>query len=134
MEIKLNELSQSALAYLGDSVFELCVRTLLVKKGYTKSKKLNVAALEYVTASSQAKAVERILPFLNEEEEEIYRRGRNMSVNNIPKSASCGEYKMATGLEVLFGYLHLAGRTQRIEELFAIAYNETEINGGNKNE
>ncbi|MBQ7293594.1 MAG: ribonuclease III [Clostridia bacterium] len=134
MEIKLNELSQSALAYLGDSVVELCVRTLLVKKGYTKSKTLNAAALEYVTASAQAKAVQKILPFLTEEEAEIYRRGRNMSVNNIPKSASCGEYKMATGFEVLFGYLHIAGRTKRIEELFSIAYDETEINGGNKNE
>ena len=134
MEIKLNELSQSALAYLGDSVVELCVRTLLVKKGYTKSKKLNAVALEYVTAPAQAKAAQRILPVLTEEEEEIFKRGRNMSVNNIPKSASCGEYKIATGFEVLFGYLHMAGRQQRIEELFSIAYSETEINGGNENE
>ena len=122
MEIKLNELSQSALAYLGDSVMELCVRAMLVKKGYSKSKQLNAAALEYVTASAQAQAVERLLPYLSEEEKEVYQRGRNSSVNNIPKSASCSEYKMATGLEALFGYLYLADKQDRINELFSLAY------------
>ena len=122
MEIRLNELSQSALAYLGDSVIELCVRAMLVKKGYSKSKKLNSSALEYVTATAQARAVERILPFLSDEEKEVYQRGKNSSVNNIPKSASCGEYKMATGFEALFGYLYLADRQERINELFTLAY------------
>ncbi len=122
MEIRLNELSQSALAYLGDSVMELCVRSMLVKKGYSKSKKLNAAALEYVTAPAQARAAERLLPYLSEEEKEVYQRGRNSSVNNVPKSASCGEYKSATGLEALFGYLYLAQRQDRIDELFSLAY------------
>ena len=122
MEIRLNEFSQSALAYLGDSVMELCVRSMLVKKGYSKSKKLNAAALEYVTAPAQARAAERLLPYLSEEEKEVYQRGRNSSVNNVPKSASCGEYKSATGLEALFGYLYLAQRQDRIDELFSLAY------------
>ena len=135
MEAMLREISTPALAYLGDSVVELCVRTMLVKKGVSSSKRLNAAALEYVTAKAQAKAVEKILPLLSEEENAVYHRGRNISHANVPKSASLSEYRMATGLETLFGYLHLGGRVDRIEELFKIAYQtENEINGGNENE
>ena len=135
MEIKLKEVSTAALAYLGDSVMELCVRKMLVEKGVSSSKRLNAKALEYVTAKAQAQAAAKILPLLSEEEGAIYHRGRNISHVNVPKSASLSEYRMATGLETLFGYLHLAGNTARIDELFKIAYLDmNEINGGNKNE
>lgn len=133
MEAMLREISTPALAYLGDSVVELCVRAMLVKKGVSSSKRLNAAALEYVTAKAQAQAVAKILPLLTEEEDAVYHRGRNIGHTNVPKSASVTEYRMATGFEALFGYLHLAGRNERIDELFAVAYGETE-NGGNKNE
>lgn len=135
MEIKLKEVSTAALAYLGDSVMELCVRKMLVERGFSSSKRLNAKALEYVTAKAQAQAASKILPLLNEEEDAIYHRGRNISHANVPKSASLSEYRMATGLEALFGYLHLSGNTERINELFKIAYSDgNEINGGNKNE
>ena len=135
MEIKLKEVSTAALAYLGDSVMELCVRKMLVEKGFSSSKRLNAKALEYVTAKAQAQAAAKILPLLSEEEGAIYHRGRNISHANVPKSASLSEYRMATGLETLFGYLYLAGNTARIDELFKIAYLDmNEINGGNKNE
>ena len=135
MDIKLKEVSTAALAYLGDSVMELCVRKMLVERGFSSSKRLNAKALEYVTAKAQAAAVARILPLLNEEEDAVYHRGRNISHANVPKSASLSEYRMATGFEALFGYLHLAGKNDRIDELFKIAYLDmTELNGGNKNE
>ena len=120
--LPLNEISTQALAYLGDCVIELMVRELLVERGIASSGKLNAAALEFVRASTQAAATERILPILSEEEERYYRRGRNSTHLNIPKSARPAEYRMATGLETLFGYLHLSGQTARARELFAAAY------------
>lgn len=124
--IPLNEISTSALAYLGDCVLELRVRELLVKQGLSKSGHLNAEALHFVRASAQAEAMERILPLLTEEETRIYKRGRNSGHLNVPKSASQSQYRTATGMEVLFGYLHLSEQVQRIEELFAAAYPQTE--------
>ena len=124
--IPLNEISTPALAYLGDCVLEMRVRELLVGKGLSKSGHLNQEALRYVRASAQAAAMERILPLLSEEEERIYKRGRNSGHLNVPKSASQGEYRMAPGMEVLLGYLHLAGQEERIRALFEAAYPSSE--------
>ena len=112
----------AALAYLGDSVLELLVRERLVNKGVYQSRKLNRMALDYVTASRQAAAAERILPMLTEEENTVYHRGRNLDHANIPKSATRSEYLAASGFEALFGYLHLAGARDRMNELFCAAY------------
>ena len=120
----INTVSTAALAYLGDSVIELCVRRYLVEIGFSSSKHLNSAALEFVRANAQAEAAHKVIPCLSEEEDAIYRRGRNIGHTNTPKSASVGEYRMATGLEALFGYLKLCGREERIDELFKIAYAE----------
>ncbi|MBO5305276.1 MAG: ribonuclease III [Clostridia bacterium] len=121
MGIDLKQVSTAALAYLGDSVFELMVRQMLVEKGITDSRHLNTEALKYVTASAQAAAVKKILGALSEEEDAVYHRGRNIGHTNVPKHATVMEYRMATGLETLFGYLHLTGRSERIEELFALS-------------
>ncbi len=126
MSINLTELSTAALAYLGDSVLEVRVRRLLVEKGLAGSRSLNRAALSYVTAPMQALAVSRILPLLNEEESGVFHRGRNKGHSAIPKNATVAEYRMATGFEALFGYLYLAGKEERIDELFRIAYQETQ--------
>ena len=114
--------SSAALAYLGDAVLELQVRKRLLEMGYTSSKKLNVHALEYVRAGAQARAMERIQPLLTEEEDAVFHRGRNIGHTNTPKSATVAEYRAATGMEALFGYLHLAGQKERIGELFDAAY------------
>ncbi len=124
--LKPAELSTPSLAYLGDCVMELCVRSRLLVRGFTTSRDLNAQALNYVRASAQAEAVERILPLLTEEEAAVYRRGRNMGHGNIPKSATMGQYRMATGLEVLFGYLYVTGNRARIDELFLLAYEPME--------
>ena len=120
---QLKTVSNAALAYLGDSVIEVCVREHLVSLGLSTSAHLNKASLDFVRASAQAEAVKRILPLLSEEETAVFKRGRNIGHTNTPKSASVGEYRMATGMEALFGWLHLAGREDRIKELFRTAYN-----------
>ena len=121
-----NELSTAALAYLGDSVLELLVREKLVSDGFSDSGNLNRESLKYVKAGAQAAAMRKILPSLTEEEEAVFKRGRNMSGGNVPKSATMSEYRAATGLEVLFGYLHVSGRRERIAELFKMAYAKSE--------
>ena len=118
------QIGASALAYLGDSVLEVLIREALVLKGYEKSSKLNSEALKYVTAVNQAKAFTNIESVLNENEAQIFRRGKNSSHLNIPKSASAIEYKTATGFEAIFGYLRLTGNEERIIELFRLAYPE----------
>ena len=95
-----NELSTAALAYLGDSVIELLVREKLVSDGFSDSGNLNRESLKYVKAGAQAAAMRNILPSLNEEEEADFKRGRNMSGGNVPKSATMSEYRTATGMEV----------------------------------
>ena len=118
------QIGASALAYLGDSVLEVLIREALVLKGYEKSSKLNSEALKYVTAVNQAKAFTNIEGVLDENEAQIFRRGKNSSHLNIPKSASAIEYKTATGFEAIFGYLRLTGNEERIKELFKLAYPE----------
>lgn len=118
------ELSSSALAYLGDSVIEICVRRFLVSAGISHSAELNSLALNFVRASAQSEAVKLILPMLTEDEEGAFRRGRNMGHSSSPKSATVGQYRAATGMEALFGWLYIQGMQDRIDELFAVAYKE----------
>ena len=121
-KIDIKTVSGSALAYLGDSVIELCVREYLVNLGISSSSHLNEKALKYVRASAQAEAMKNILQLLDEEESAVFRRGRNMGHSSTPKSASVSEYRTATGMEALFGWLHLSGKTERMHELFFAAY------------
>ena len=124
--MELREISVAALAYLGDSVIELCVRRHLVERGLSTSAHLNEAALSFVRAGAQAEAMKRLIPHLSEEEDRYFRRGRNMGHSSVPKRATVSEYRAATGMEVLFGYLYLSGNTARIEELFSLAYPQSE--------
>ena len=116
---KLQSISTLGLAHLGDGVFELMVRSWLCLQGKATSRGLNRAAVRYVAAPAQARAVEKLLPVLTEEEEAVYRRGRNTSPHSIPQNASRADYQAATGLEALFGWLWLQGRSQRLNQLFA---------------
>lgn len=123
MAENLNTYSSAALAYLGDCALELCVREYLVKeKGISSSAKLNKQALDFVKASRQAEAMKNILPILTEKESDVFHRGRNMGHSSTPKSATVAEYRSATGMEALFGWLHLSDDKERINELFRIAY------------
>ena len=114
--------SVHALAYLGDSVLESLIRERLILKGFEKSSSLNKEALNYVTAKNQAVAFGNIEATLTEKEADIFRRGKNSSHLNVPKSASPKEYKIATGFEAVFGYLKLEKNEIRIAELFNLAF------------
>lgn len=117
---QLRAISTLGLAHLGDGVFELMVRSWLCLHGKATSKGLHRATVRYVAAPAQAKAVEKILPLLSEEEGDVFRRGRNTSPHSVPQNASRADYQTATGLEALFGWLWLQGRTERLNELFAV--------------
>ena len=112
-------LSPSVLAFVGDAVYSLLVRTFLSDKS-RPSDALHKAAVGFVSAQAQAKAFAAVKEKLTEEELEIFNRGRNFHTNNTPKSSNPADYHTATGLETLFGFLHLEGRQDRIEELFKI--------------
>lgn len=120
----LLNLSSLGLAHLGDSVFEVMVRSWLCLHGKAKAKDLHRATVKYVAAPAQAAAMERILPMLTEEEADVFRRGRNTAPHSVPKAASRREYQAATGFEALFGWLYLQGRTERLNQLFAAVMEE----------
>ena len=105
------------LAYLGDCVYELVIRSMLVESGITHVSELNKAAVSYVRAGAQAELMQKIEPLLDEDEKAVYHRGRNAKSASIPKNASVAEYRAATGFEALIGYLYLSGRHDRILEL-----------------
>lgn len=119
-------ISSLGLAHLGDGVFELMVRSWLCLHGKATSKGLHRATVRYVAAPAQARAVEKILPLLEESEQDVFRRGRNTSPHSVPQNASRADYQAATGLEALFGWLWLQGRTDRLNELFAVMMEEEE--------
>ena len=117
---RLLSLSSLGLAHLGDSVFEVMVRSWLCLHGKAKVKDLHRATVKFVAAPAQARRYERIAPVLTEEEQDVFRRGRNTAPHSVPKAATRGEYQTATALEALFGWLYLQGRTERLNELFGL--------------
>lgn len=118
----IRSVSSAELAFLGDSVLEVLVRERIVC--HPNGEAPAPRALGYVTAVAQSAAVERILPLLTQEEMDVFRRGRNGVHGAIPKSASAAEYRRATGMECVFGWLWLCGDTARCRELFAAAYGD----------
>lgn len=125
MEIQdINRISMLGLAHIGDSVYELLVRTMLCTQGHQSVTELHKLTVSYVNAPAQARAVEKIMADLSAEELAIYKRGRNCKVHSVPHNASIGEYHAATGIEALFGWLYLKGETERIGELFALIMEE----------
>lgn len=121
---EIRGISSIGLAHLGDAVYELLVRTYLCANGKATGKGLHRATVELVCAPKQATLSEKILPLLNEEENAVFKRGRNANVNSIPAHASRSEYQQATALEALFGWLYLNGRKERINALFCAMMEE----------
>lgn len=116
----LNAISMLGLAHIGDAVYELLTRTMLCADGNKKVTNLHKKTVAIVNAPAQAAAAARMLPMLTEDEAYIYKRGRNAKVNSVPQKADIAQYHAATGLEALFGWLYLQGKTERINELYAI--------------
>ena len=117
-EDDIRAISSIGLAHIGDGVYELLVRTYLCAHGKATGKGLHRATVQLVCAPEQARRAQRILPLLTEEEQEVYRRGRNAHVHSIRQHASRTEYQQATALEALLGWLYLSGHRERINELF----------------
>ena len=123
----VNKISMLGLAHVGDAVYELLYRSKLCTDGHTAVAEMHRMTVAFVRAEAQAEAAAKLLPVLTTEEASVYKRGRNAKVNSVPHTADNGQYHASTGLEALFGWLYLLGRTERINELFNI------ITGGTDN-
>ena len=124
---KLHAMSSIGLAHLGDAVYELLVRTYLCVHGKATGKGLHRATVALVCAPKQAELSEKLLPLLTEEEQDVFRRGRNANVHTIPHSADRAQYQKATALETLFGWLYLKGEKERVNALFAAMMEENDV-------
>ncbi|MCR4605368.1 MAG: ribonuclease III [Eubacterium sp.] len=119
-----NQAGPLKLAYVGDAVYELVIRTIVFDSGETSVKKMNRHAQDLVNATTQAKLAKRILPKLNEEEEGIFKRGRNTKTTSVSKHSDIKDYRVATGFESLFGYWYFSGQLERGIELLKNAIDE----------
>lgn len=115
-------MSPIVLAYIGDAVFELLVRQYLISQPNQKSHHLHREATKFVSAKGQKRILELWQPHLTEEEADVVRRGRNAKSGSAPKNADLADYRLATALESLVGYLYYEGRIDRLELLFAVAF------------
>lgn len=120
----LTQMNGVTLAYIGDAVIELLIREALLASAVMDTGKLSAMAQTLVCAPAQSEIVEILLPLLTEKEEAAYRLGRNHRITGKPKRATVAEYSRATGLEAIFGYLHLVGENERIHVLFKAGYEE----------
>ena len=109
--------SPLALAYIGDAVYDLIIRTVVVERANRSANELHHITVGYVSAGAQAKIVETLMDSLTEEEKSVYRRGRNSKPHTMAKNASAGDYLKATGFEAVLGYLYLSDRMDRVLEL-----------------
>lgn len=123
-EPKASAYSPLTLAYLGDAVYELVIRTILVEQANAPVNKLHKRSSALVKASAQAQLLQVMEPHLSEEEAAVYRRGRNAKSYTMAKNASMIDYRMATGFEALMGYLFLEREFERILELIRLASKE----------
>lgn len=119
-EQELRQCSSLALAHMGDSVYELMTRGYLTSSGLVTNRNLHRETIRLVCAGAQAAGSHAITPMLTEEEQAVFRHGRNAKAKSIPKSASPAEYALATAVESLFGWLYLRQRYDRLNELFSV--------------
>ncbi|MCL2437396.1 MAG: ribonuclease III [Clostridiales bacterium] len=115
------QLNTTALAYIGDAVYEVHVRNHVLQSGQANADKLHQMAVKYVKAEGQAKALKAIFDQLSEEEQDLVKRARNRKTTSKPNNANPVAYKLATALEALIGHLYLTGNTERLEEIIKLA-------------
>lgn len=124
-EVDIRTYSPQVLAYIGDGVYELVIRTILVSRGNRQANALHKTASRYVKASAQAKMILAIQEDLTEEERYAYRRGRNAKAFSMAKNATMSDYRHATGFEALIGFLYLTGQMQRMVDLIKMGIDRT---------
>ena len=120
-EVDVRTYSPLALAYIGDAIYDLVIRTIVVERGNTSANKLHKKTVTYVNARVQARMIEAMIEELTEEEQAVYKRGRNAKSYTTAKNASIIEYRKATGFEALCGYLYLTGNQERMLALIQTA-------------
>ena len=116
-ENQVRMMNPLVLAYIGDTIYDLLVRTYLIMTSTVTVHNLHHQAINFVSAGAQAHTLEEIFEKLTDEEKSIIRRGRNAKSGTVPKNADIGEYRHATGFEALLGYLYLTERTDRLMEI-----------------
>ena len=121
---QIKAISNLGLAHIGDGVFELLPRSWLCGHARLTVGRMHKDNIALVQAKAQARFADKLLPLLTEDEKALYRRGKNSHVHAVPKSCTPAEYAKATGLEALFGALYLAGKTERLNELFKAVMEE----------
>ena len=119
-ETEVNLMSPLVWAYVGDSVYEVFIRTHLVETTKLKPHKLHIETIKYVKAKAQAEMLEKLQDILTDKEKEIVRRTRNTENHHLPKNASLKDYMHATAFEGLIGYLYLSGQSDRLKEILNI--------------
>lgn len=112
--------SPLTLAYIGDAIYDLYIRTILVSRGNKQANKLHKEASSLVKAPTQSKMIEVLEPLFTKEEESVYKRGRNAKSYTAAKNATMGEYRRATGFEAVMGYLYLTDQNNRMIDLIKI--------------
>ena len=119
--------SPLTLAYIGDAVYDLIIRTVVVERGNKAANLLHRHAVKYVNAGAQAAIIEALSEVLTQEELAVYKRGRNAKSHTAAKNASIEDYRKATGMEALIGYLYLSDRFERILELITLGLEKAEF-------
>ncbi len=123
-EIDIVNYSPLTLAYIGDAIYEIVIRTMIVAKGNCAVEKLHKKTTQLVKAKKQAEMIQKIENELSEEEERIFKRGRNAKSYTMAKNATMKEYRLATGFEALMGYLYMTEQEDRMMELIRLALGE----------
>ena len=126
-EVDIRAYSPLTLAYIGDSIYDLIIRTVIVERANQPVNKLHKTAIRYGNAGTQAKMITVLEEELTEEEKAVYHRGRNAKSYTSAKNASITDYRKATGLEALFGYLYLLNRMDRLLALVCLAFEKMGI-------
>lgn len=121
----IGNFSPLVLAYIGDTVYELFIRTLVVGRGNAPVHKLHKQSVDFVKAKAQSDTIHRLMEFLEPEEQDIVRRGRNAKSGTIPKNADVTEYKYATGFESLLGYLYLKRDYERLMQVLKMSISKS---------
>lgn len=124
-EVDVRTCSPLVLAYIGDSIYDLLIRTILISRGKRQANELHKKASGYVRASAQAAMILAIREDLTEEEHQAYKRGRNAKAFSMAKHATMSEYRHATGFEALLGYLYLKDRMPRLIDLVRLGMERT---------
>ena len=135
IEVDAKTTNTTALAYLGDAVYEVYVRTHVLEEGMAHVDRLNRKAIRLVCADGQAVAARQLMEgFLTDEETRLLKRGRNHTQTGHPRGTRPIDYKLATGFEALIGYLYLAGKQDRLREIIAEAIRIIERSEESKSE